>query len=715
MSTLKQLSNDILTEKNTKIIPENIKKDIQIFDITGTYEGSGGGSGDVKLFNSVSSMKNSSGNKDGDLALVYSNSISNLHEDDIIDIAIFPDTVVLPEAVTEEKEYYFSPVSSSEYIECRAMLLSSNFYFNWYGDSSYGNIEYSSSDGITYTKTSGDAQVDFSDTPLKCEYGYDTNLSYFIQLASTSFDGVYEYSTKADKNLFYLYKVGDKALDTTKKFYIPNILMGNDYGNNPAIVIPTQYHLDNELGYYIIDKCYQFAPHGYLNYCGGVVYDSSNNAYLGRCPSADASATTMLEYDFTSSDKYYNKTYTSNARLINGTKVIGNIGYALQLTDYIFSDSPDRKVFTYTYTLDSGGSYSEIDVPQPPIEVSEYRQIKSQLNVDKFKVLEGTFYGKNGIEDGDLNKTTNLNADETKLRLQLKDLYSNLSPISMHNLFMYNKGTSINISNDINTVLTTDISNLFFGCANLTNISNFNTSNVTNASMAFRLCNNLTTLPNIDTSKVKDASEMFCSCYNITNLPEFDFSNAINIESIFAACPVSSIPNYNFINAVNMHAFVAWCNNLTSIPTLSTSNVTDLSQAFTGCSNLTTVPNFNTINVLTMRSTFESMAKITSIPAFDTSNVTDMGRLCYNCQNLSNIPQLNVSNVQTMEQAFWRCNSLTTASLHNIINMCLNSNIPRFMRNLNNSNSYSPFYYTKFNKSYYTNRYTELNSAGWIY
>ena len=42
MSTLVQLSNAILAEKNSKIIPGNIRSGVEIFDITGTYTGSGG-------------------------------------------------------------------------------------------------------------------------------------------------------------------------------------------------------------------------------------------------------------------------------------------------------------------------------------------------------------------------------------------------------------------------------------------------------------------------------------------------------------------------------------------------------------------------------------------------------------------------------------------------------------------------------------------------
>ena len=39
MSTLKEKANEILTEKNAKIKPENIKKDVQIFDIVGSLDG----------------------------------------------------------------------------------------------------------------------------------------------------------------------------------------------------------------------------------------------------------------------------------------------------------------------------------------------------------------------------------------------------------------------------------------------------------------------------------------------------------------------------------------------------------------------------------------------------------------------------------------------------------------------------------------------------
>ena len=41
MSVLEDKLNQILQEKEQKIIPENIKSGLQIFDVVGTYEGSG--------------------------------------------------------------------------------------------------------------------------------------------------------------------------------------------------------------------------------------------------------------------------------------------------------------------------------------------------------------------------------------------------------------------------------------------------------------------------------------------------------------------------------------------------------------------------------------------------------------------------------------------------------------------------------------------------
>lgn len=39
MATIKEKAEEIKTEKDTKILPENIKKGVTVFGVTGTYDG----------------------------------------------------------------------------------------------------------------------------------------------------------------------------------------------------------------------------------------------------------------------------------------------------------------------------------------------------------------------------------------------------------------------------------------------------------------------------------------------------------------------------------------------------------------------------------------------------------------------------------------------------------------------------------------------------
>ena len=68
MSNLKTNLDLILEEKNNKIKPENIKKDIQIFDIVGNY----GGDSNVKLFETIEEMRADNLSEFGTKAIVYS-------------------------------------------------------------------------------------------------------------------------------------------------------------------------------------------------------------------------------------------------------------------------------------------------------------------------------------------------------------------------------------------------------------------------------------------------------------------------------------------------------------------------------------------------------------------------------------------------------------------------------------------------------------------
>lgn len=187
MSTLKQKAQNILAEKTNKIIPENIKKDIQIFDITGTLKER------VKLFDTVANMQADPNPQEGDLAVVYREPVPATSADSF-DSCVFPSEVVLDEAVINDFNTYYSGSAG----EHTAMLKASSFTFVQSGGQQR-RITYSSQDGITYTRTDGGAEkIDFQGTlALTYPTMWIDSIGKFILINGPVFDGFYKYTNNA--------------------------------------------------------------------------------------------------------------------------------------------------------------------------------------------------------------------------------------------------------------------------------------------------------------------------------------------------------------------------------------------------------------------------------------------------------------------------------------------------------------------------------------
>ena len=171
------------------------------------------------------------------------------------------------------------------------------------------------------------------------------------------------------------------------------------------------------------------------------------------------------------------------------------------------------------------------------------------------------------------------------------------------------------------------------------------------------------------------------------------------------------------------------CNNLTlndvkikseiygSISQLTlNNNITSMYNAMQYDYNLTYLPEIDTRNIVNMYGAFRGCRNLVGIPNFDTVNVTDMAYMLAECRNLKEVPQFNTVNITNIQGMFYECNNLSNASIQNIINMCLNSNITNIsVMNFSNRNQYSPLYFTQYDNSYYQNRLTDLTNAGWSY
>ena len=202
MSDLKTNLQEILQEKQDKIIPENIKKDVQIFDVTGTYEGSGSSTTGVKLFETEEEMQADSTAKEGDLAVVYRNEVQNMSADTQTQYITFPETVTLPEAFTDSVYTMVRAVDESVMFNGNVRLNQTSFRFDGYSESGMIRVNYTSSDGVTYTRdefmgNSGDLTnpVDLG-TTIHCEMSEEWNdmLGYFMRIGGMNFDGLFEYS-----------------------------------------------------------------------------------------------------------------------------------------------------------------------------------------------------------------------------------------------------------------------------------------------------------------------------------------------------------------------------------------------------------------------------------------------------------------------------------------------------------------------------------------
>ena len=203
MSDLKTNLEQILQEKETKIIPANIKKGIQIFDVEGTLESS---SSDykIKLFKTEEEMLADPTIKEHDLAVVYDNELRNLQNGETASYYIyFPETVTLDNAVTESLDITGERYNGS--IDNTSMYI----YDSWGG----GSWSYSSTNGKTYT-TYNEGLKSLVDFNISCSRS--DIVPAFVKTVSMNFTGLFEATTHTSNYKYNIVNYSD--LDDNNKF-----------------------------------------------------------------------------------------------------------------------------------------------------------------------------------------------------------------------------------------------------------------------------------------------------------------------------------------------------------------------------------------------------------------------------------------------------------------------------------------------------------------
>lgn len=541
MSTLKEKAQDILNEKTEKIVPENIKKDITIFDITGTYEGSE----DVKLFDTIEDMQQDETIQENDLALVYREELVPIDGNTKFDSCVFPSEVVLDEAVSDNILGRFRSIGSG-WFDGSVELSSSSFRFDGYGDKEV-RITYTSSDGITYTRTdSGEEKVEFGTTLIYESWGdpFPEVFGNFMKVGGNYFDGVFKAYTSPNEHKVKFMNINnsDEQTQTYTDTYI-DVPVVDNYSNFALVVDEFQNNMPYTYRLYKSNQNIRFGiteDTGYkvlegIDTLNGISYKTIKEVYV------NGELTNTITY--LSPDNPPPK--DPNVNISEDWKDV--YAYFEPLADkYYYANTNMISVIKYN------GGYAGYCTWNYKDELS-YHTAENQLDAESKYVWTKQFYGKNGVEDGNLQNNINLKREDIILKTQIYSSCDNLV-VDDNCDYLYNnlKDTYIKVPN-ITFSSPTALNDLFGNCKELVtvDISQLNLNNVTSIMSMFASCDkleNIIGLENLDLSNMTDIQNMFIGCGSLEtlDLSTLNTSNITSIGHIFDSC--SNLINLNVDN-----------------------------------------------------------------------------------------------------------------------------------------------------------------------
>ena len=471
-------------EQNNTLL-EEIKSQIQNLP-------EAGGSGDVKLFATEEEMQADTTAKEGDLAIVYRNEVQNATVDSQFQVATFPNTVVLDTAITDYVDVRYSAVDSSKMFDCMGQLDSSNFMMDCYTDSCSIRIQYTSSDGITYTRTDDTGNpVDFGTEIYyeMTEYWNDA-IGKFIQVDENIFEGLFEYALNVQTSKIQLRDLSSAVITVesgvASAFSVPNLIPDVVYNLNELSALLEKNDLTGGMFYLDIDNNLKYSTVRTQRY---IIDGNGNIIGIGNLGSSTLS-TTIYDVDLVSTTLSNPVTYAVS-EFTSGSSTYSYYTITNLKSMPFF---PELSTTYYGAIIVKDNSQNKwCEQVNQYIYEDMYVVAPTQLTSIADYVYEKEFYGKNGVEIGTLQNKENLTKEEVKRRV---DIWAN-----------YSSGI----------VCPDDVSEMFYGYTNLTTIPLLDTSSVTTMYAMFQDCTNLTTIPELDTSNVTIMQNTFNYCPNLSD------------------------------------------------------------------------------------------------------------------------------------------------------------------------------------------------------
>ncbi len=515
----------------------------------------------VKLFTSIEEMNRSTGNKEGDLALVYASKISNWQVDTQSNVIVFPDTVVLPEKFSGQEATFTSIEGSAQYVSFTASSWN-GFRLSLYLDGHDIRVTYSTEDNITYTKQEGDSIIIL---PSIVKYSglasyWSGVIGYFMQVNSITFEGIYEY--KGDK-----WNTALSNIDATKEYVYSKTYYGKD-GMNSGTLGADISLLMNDVNATLFYRLQD-------------VYTKSENAV-------------KIE---------------DNWKVPSTLRFIPTKPDGTSLWD-TSSVTNMKTMFRYCSDLQTVPTLDTSSVTDMSSMFYECRNLETVSLSDTSQAVDmsNMFYGckkLKTISELDMSSATNLS--------RIFDGCSMLTEISLKNTNkvtnmsgLFSGCTNLQTVPDLDMSSVNKVSSMFYGCSSLKTIPDLNTSQVTDMSSLFLSCSNLQTVPELNTDLVTIFDRTFSGCESLTEIPSLNTSAATITFGMFSGCILlETIPMLDTSHVTDMTNMFYGCTNLQTVPELDTSSATKMNRMFSGCTNLQTVPELNASSVTDMLYIFE--------------------------------------------------------------------------------------------------------------
>lgn len=587
----------------------NLPSSTSLEDLTTTIESGTGGGGTTEKSNiyKVATIEERDAINDmveGDMCVVISGGLTNMGASSTPSSLTFPSVVVLPSAFTDFG--YLSLRSADNSVDVMVMLEQTSFRCDIMRDN-YISIEYTSTDGITYTRTDSNAETIDLGTEVYCMYQQEWNdtFGYFLQVDGTEFNGMFTYIEDTWQNSNVGLKIDENNVMVGTSVYgndgiVDGVLGSEDADAKKTITIITQ--LNDAIGKI------KFTG-SLIDAFSSVIYSSTSfelpsGAKSLRLPEIDCSEVTNIT---TTNMSAYNFTRHTDTHSYGKINVVSCEGFKNLGAGFVDSGVDGKNIIPQGLLefLDeqsliklfkglapvSASKGAGIALLRPVYDLMVENDLIDEVLAKGWKLYAPTY--SEFTEFTDFNGTT---ISEAQTYINNKSGTRPWLAGTNLNSDVVNGSVSITASS-VGSMLENDPMNEYYPQITI-HLNNSAPYPSFSANYTFRRCIALKKIGGITFTsahptynKLSQANKMYCDCHNLEELPLVDLSTVSSVSGFCQNCySLKTFPAYNFASATTADTMFRYCRSLIDISNLSLPVAKSCSMLLEGCESLVDIP-----------------------------------------------------------------------------------------------------------------------------